>query len=244
METHNINWYAIIAIVLAASLVVFAFAKPQVVSVNPFESTKTLDVSADGKISADADVADIFVTVETKAKTADDAQEQNAAIVNSLRLALHGTGLIKDVTTSSFNMYPNYNYDTGRAVTDGYLVTHSLKINTEKVAAVGKILDVATANGATTISYVSFSLSDSKVESLKKQALAIAAENVMSKAQSLATATKVVLGRPVKVTENSYYNQPTYYGANFAAKELAAPTQVIAGQVDVMATVSISYEIA
>ncbi len=236
------RWSIIIAIILAVCLVAVIFVKPEVVTLSPSAQTSTLDVSADGKVSADADTADIYVTVDTRASTADKAQEANAATVNSLRLALHGTGLINEVTTNSFNMYPEYNYDfTERTLVD-YAVSHSLKINTDKVAAVGKILDVATANGATSISYVSFSLSDSKVESLKKQALVIAAQNAKDEAKALATASGVVLGKPVKVTENSYYNPPVYYDTRSFAAE-SAGSQVIAGQIDVTATVSISYEI-
>ena len=236
------RWSMIIAIILAIGLIATLLVKPSVVTVSPLADINTLDVSADGTVSAEADTADIYVSVDTKASTADKAQEANAATVNSLRLALHGTGLINEVTTSSFNMYPEYNYDFTERTLTGYVVSHSLKINTGKVAAVGKILDVATTNGATSISYVQFSLSDSKVESLKKQALAFAAENAKDKAKALATASGVVLGKPVKVTENSYYNPPMFYGAAKLSAE-SASTQVIAGQIDVTATVSISYEI-
>jgi uncharacterized protein YggE len=236
-------------IILAIGLVVAIAIKPSVVSVMPTSELKTLDVSADGTASADPNLADIFVTVNTKADTADAAQSANADVVNSLRLALIGTGYVKEVTTSSFNVYPDttYNPTTGASTPNGYRVTHSLKISTEKTATVGKILDVATANGASTVDYVQFSLDDKTVENLKQAALKDAAEKAMAKAQALAAASKVTLGKPVKVSENSYYQPPIYYGNTVmagASEKSAAPTQVIPGQIEISATVSISYDIS
>ena len=82
------RWSIIIAIILAVGLIATLLVKPSIVTVNPSAEKNTLDVSADGTVSADPDIADIYVTVETKADTAQKAQEDNAAIVNSLQLAL------------------------------------------------------------------------------------------------------------------------------------------------------------
>jgi len=243
MEKMNF-FVMILVLVLAIGLVAVTYAKPQVVNVGTSAEQNTLDVSADGTAFADPDVADIFVTVDTRADTAKQAQEQNAATVNSLRMALQGSGLVKEVTTSSYNIYPDYSYD-GEATVTGYVVSHSLKISTESMTGVGKVLDVAVANGANRVDYVSFSLSDDKAELLKKQALASAVSKAKDKAKSLALASGVTLGRPVHVSESSYYQPPIYYGAEkFAMDSVAAPTQVVPGEIEVTATVAISYEIS
>jgi uncharacterized protein YggE len=236
-------------IILAIGLVVAIAVKPNVVTVMPTSELQTLDVSGDGTASADPNLADIFVTVESNAQTADAAQSANADAVTNLRLALVGSSYVKEVTTSSFNVYPDYTYDpnTGASISNGYRVTHSLKISTEKTAAVGKILDIATASGASTIDYVQFSLSDKAVEDLKQTALEDAAGKAIAKAQTLASASKVTLGKPIKVSENSYYSPPIYYGNTYAMAGAVAEkssTQVVPGQIEVTATVSISYEIA
>ena len=245
MEKMNF-FVVILVLILAIGLVAVTYAKPEVVNIGAGTEQNTLDVSADGKASGDPDVADIFVTVETRSDTAAKAQDQNAATVNSLRMALQGSGLVKEVTTNSYNIYPDMSYDpdTGRSSVNGYIVSHSLKINTQSMTGVGKILDVAVVNGASTVDYVSFSLSDSKAESLKEQALASAASTAREKAKRLATASGVTLGKAVHVAESSYYQPPIYYGAEKFAMEAAAPTQVVPGEVEVTATVSISYEIS
>jgi hypothetical protein len=246
MEKMNF-FVMILVLVLAIGLVAVTYAKPQVVNVGTSAEQNTLDVSASSTASADPDIADIFVTVETISDTAAKAQDQNAATVGSLRMALQGSGLVKEVTTNSYNIYPDISYDpeSGRSIVNGYIVSHSLKISTESMTGVGKILDVAVANGASTVDYVSFSLSETKAESLKQQALASAASKAREEAKKLAAASGVTLGKPVWVTENSYYQQPqTYYGGAKLAMESAAPTQVVPGEIEVTATVSINYEIA
>ncbi len=45
---------------------------------------------------------DVFITVETSANTADDAQSANADTVTNLRLALVGSDYVIEVTTTSF----------------------------------------------------------------------------------------------------------------------------------------------
>ena len=237
----------ILVLVLALGLVAVAFVKPQVITVSPNAEKDTLDVSADGSASADPDIADIFVTVETRADTAAKAQDQNAATASSLRMALQGSGLVKEVTTNSYNIYPDISYDpeTGMSFVNGYIVSHSLKINTQSMTGVGKILDVAVANGASTVDYVSFSLSDAKAESLKQQALASAASKARDKAKNLAIASGVTLGKTLKVSESSGFQTPIYYGAEryAMAGASATPTQVVPGEIEVTATVAISYEI-
>src|SRR4030067_2354272 len=104
MEKANI-FVMILTIILAVGLIAVTFAKPQVVTVGAGSELNTLDVSAEGKSSADPNLADIFISVETKASTADAAQSANADTVNKLRLALVGAGSVKAVTTTSFNVY-------------------------------------------------------------------------------------------------------------------------------------------
>ena len=264
-----VSWMPILlSVVLAIGLVAVVFAKPSVVEVGPgADLPNTIDVSADGIMSADPDVADIFITVETTAANADDAQTQNAATVNSLRLALVGTGLVEEVTTTSFNIYPSYGYYYGSyagAATEpavvesgvalfqppnggSYTVTHNLKVHSENVNGVGKIIDVAVANGATRVDYVQFSLSEDKAEDLKQQALRNAVAKAKDKAQILASASGVSLGKPLHISESSYYQPPIFYGRDayaFAGVAEAAPTQVVPGAIEVSASVSISYEIA
>ncbi|MEM2874369.1 MAG: SIMPL domain-containing protein [Candidatus Nanoarchaeia archaeon] len=242
MALEKSTFIFIITLILAVGLVAVTFVKPNVVSVNPSEEPKTIDVWADGKASADPDLADIYVTVETRATTADEAQSQNAKIVNDLRLALTATGLTKDITTTSFNLWPEYSYAEEKPLLVDYVVTHSLKINTEKVVAVGKILDVATTSGATRIEYVQFSLSDKKIEELKKQALEKALQKAKDKAKFIAFAAGVSLGRVVHISETTGYYPSIYTREKITASE-EVPTQIIAGQIEVTATVAVSYAI-
>jgi hypothetical protein len=255
----------LLSAILAIGLVAVVIAEPSIVEVGPgADLPNTLDVSADGTASADPDVADIFITVETTAETADEAQSQNAEQVSRLRLALVGTGLVEEVTTTSFNLYPSYGYyygayagaepaavaESGVALyqppSSGYTVTHNLKVHSESVNGAGKIIDVAVANGATRVDYVQFSLSDDKAEDLKQQALRNAAAKAKDKAQVLASAASVSLGKPLHISESSYFYPPVYYGreAYAFAGVAEAPTQVTPGEIEVSATVSISYEIA
>ena len=224
-------------IILAIGVIAVAFAKPEVVTLTPGAEAKTIDVSADGTVSADPDFADIFITVETTSSSAETAQSDNAATVNSLRLALTTSGLVDEVRTTSFNLYPDY-------FGEGFTVTHSLKVSTDSTVSVGRVLDLITSQGVTRIDYVQFSLSEDRAEELKAAALRSAMDKAENKARTLASAASVGLGKAVKISESSFFSPPIFFGAERAVADLAAPTTVIPGQIEVSATVSVSYEIA
>jgi len=224
-------------IILAIGIAAVAFAKPEVVTISPGAEQNTIDVSADGVVSADPDFAEIFITVETTSGKAETAQSENAATVAALRQALTTSGLVDDVRTTSFNLYPNF-------FGEGFTVSHSLKVSTDSTTGVGRVLDLITAQGVTRIDYIQFSLSEDSAETLKQAALKTALDRAENKARALASAAGVGLGKAVKISETSFFSPPIFFAAERAVAAEGVPTTVVPGQIEVSATVAVSYEIA
>ncbi len=90
---------------------------------------------------------------------------------------------------------------------------------------------------------VQFKLSDSKLEQAKAWLLADATKNARSKAESMAKAAGLKLGKVRMISESSYGVTPLYFGAKALSAAESAPTQIQPGGVEVSAYVSVVYEI-
>jgi uncharacterized protein YggE len=90
--------------------------------------------------------------------------------------------------------------------------------------------------GANKINSITFTLSDSRKESLGKDALKKAIENARSKAELVAQEVDVNLKQPIYISAE-YTNVVPYYAAY---KEISS-TEISGGSVKVTASVSVSY---
>jgi len=213
------------------------------------EQKNTISVSDTGKITVSPDKAEIFVGVLTEGKTADEAQQLNADLMDKVKADLKKIGVAdSDMETMNFMINPKYDwtYSSGKII--GYEASHTLKITTTDIKGTGKIADAAVSAGANNVNYVNFILSDDVQKQVKNQAIKKAADAAKVKAQALADATGVKLGTIVDVSESSYYYSPYSYGGyamdSMAKAESSVPTSISPQDIDVEATVTITYEIA
>jgi uncharacterized protein YggE len=247
------NTTTILNIVLIVGIVAIALVlalNPGIISKQQTpEQKNTISVTDTGKITVDPDKAEIYAGVLTEGKTAEEAQQLNADKMDKIKAALKNIGVADaDMETTNFMVNPKYDwtYSSGKII--GYEASHTLKITTTEINSTGKIADAAVAGGANNINYVNFILSDDMQKLVKNQAIKKAADAAKAKAQALADATGVKLGSITDVSESSYYYNPYRYGgydmAVSSKAEAAVPTDISPQNIDVEATVTITYEIA
>ncbi|MEM4714327.1 MAG: SIMPL domain-containing protein, partial [Candidatus Nanoarchaeia archaeon] len=176
-----------------------------------------------------------YITISF-ASSASEAQNKNSNIVNALILSISGSSYAKEITTIGYFIYPEYDYSFTPPTLTGYKAVTNLRIRTNKINAVGTLLDLLVENGATEINSISFSLSEKKAAQAREQALKDAVNNANSKAEQLAKEAKIILGKPVHVAES--YSMPY-----LSTMRYAAGTTILPEEIKVSAAVSISYEI-
>lgn len=206
----------------------------------------TITVGASGSVMVDPDIAYVRVAVETKAETAAKAQQANAERFAAVEKVLYEQFKIdkKDVQTSGFNVYPEYNYTErdGRKLV-GYNATHSLQVAYRQLGDIGKLLDALANAGANRIDGVQFGTE--KAEQYELEALKKAMANAKAKADTLAASA----GRQVKGVINIVQGAsqtPPIVMTSVAAKSMAmadmASTSVQAGQIEISANVTVQYQ--
>jgi uncharacterized protein YggE len=207
-------------------------------------SGKTIIVHGTSTINLKADYGSINLGVSTKGATVAEAQAANKETMDKVIAAIRNQGVAEeDVTTSSFNVYPNYDYQYSKLTegdtVSGYQVDNMLMVTVRDLTKISVVLDAAMGAGANQSYGITFS--SSKQAEAYDEALKAAVKDGARKAGILAASMEKTLGGLVTMEEKEYsYN---LYGgsAMYKAEDSAAGTPILSGQIAVSATVTLTY---
>lgn len=230
---------------LAALCVVGAMTLGGAVSAYAAENRR-ITVNGQGVVTATPDIATVNLGVNIKDADAQTAQTKNTAVTNEVLAVLKNLGIAdKDVQTSYFSVYPDYDnvrmgFERDEPEITGYTVTNSLSVTIRDLSIVGTVLERSIAAGANYGGGISFGLSDST--EYYERALTLAIENARSKGAAIAKAVGVTIGAPSEISEQGgYYASTAYSGfANNMSMKDAIPVQQ--GTLNVTASVMVTYE--
>ena len=204
----------------------------------------SITVSGNGETLVAADTAVISLGVNARDKDVLAAQSKVNEAIAAIREALIENGVAKeDINTDFINIYAIYDYENDQEEVKAYNANSSLAIKTDDMDMAGKIIDIAFAAGANTLNGVSFSASDTEqanAESLKK-----AVQDATQKAQILAEASGLTITGISAINESATYSYDRGVMNNFGIAEEkamdAAPTEIQAAKLTVMASISITF---
>lgn len=206
----------------------------------------TVSVSGEGKVVAIPDIAaiDLGTTIERPEVAA--AQKENTRVMNELLAKLAESGVDKkDIQTTSYNVFPSYNWTDGKQTLRGYTVSQNVHVKIRDLDKVGDIIGQAGSLGANQIGGIQFTVDDP--DKLKDEARAKAIVAAKAKAAQLGEVAGVKLVRVVSFSESSGGNPPPPI---FYAKDMlgiggaAAPApSVEAGSTEITVDVNMTYEI-
>ncbi len=206
----------------------------------------TINVNGESTISAVADEVSVYVGIDTLKNTAEASKDENAEISDNVLTALIKAGIKREeIETSSYNIYPEYDWSTGNQDLKGYRTSNILKIKTTDFTKVGKIVDESIDAGATTIQSINFELSQEKQNQIKTEAISKATEDAKVKAEATAQGLGAKLGRvkSVTISDYNYYPYPIYTLESGADVKQAVSTEILPSSLDVRAMVNVVFEI-
>ena len=216
----------------------------------PFYQSQTersiLSVSGNAQIEAMPDKAEIYISVNTEGLRANEVQDSNSAISSGVIDALIGAGLLREnIETSSYNLYEKTEWDLKeqKYVDNGYALSHMLKITTTYVDDTGKLADTAVNAGANAVNSISFGLTKKMEKEARDDAMSKATILAREKAQTLAMASGIKLGKLINVEESNFYYTPFDYPMTRAGAE-KLDAQILPQKVTISGSVSMRFEIA
>ncbi|MCK9298189.1 SIMPL domain-containing protein [Methanoculleus sp. YWC-01] len=212
---------------------------------------KLIHVSGTGKVTTTPDQAVIVFAVETENADVKTAQQQNAERMDAVVNALKNAGIPeKDIRTAAYNIFPvteNDNRGLTISKVKYYRVINTLEVTLNDVNRAGEIIDLAVESGANKVNRFSFTLSDARQQEFRSQALTAAVAQARGDADAVAAAIGKTIVDVKEVNVGNNYI-PLVYDSRLMGMEKAAggaaPTPLEVGEIDVTATVSISYIIS
>tara|TARA_B100001971_G_C18179520_1_gene531947 strand:- start:468 stop:1259 length:792 start_codon:yes stop_codon:yes gene_type:complete len=262
MDTEYINHFKkekkTIFIIFISVLTIFLFTLIISTAVDIqnklIEVRNTLVVSGTGEIYAKPDLALMTFSVVTEAKTVDATMAENTEKMNNIISSIKSQGVEdKDLKTTSFSIYPRYEYEKGeiypsnilldppgKRILVGYEVSQSLQVKIRDLGRIGDIIQGATDNGANQVGSLQFTIDNQ--DELKKEAREQAIKKAKAKAKELTSQLGVKLGRITNFSEGS--SAPRYYGLMAEAMGGGGEDlQIETGENKITVTVSLTYEI-
>lgn len=231
-----------IAIVLGSWLVATNINHTSVIS---SEQNNNLSVAWDGKVFAAPDTFIVTILAQEKSKnTKEGFALVNGKIAQVQKILTENKIDEKDIQSTNISINPNYNYDNNKTTIDGFIATHGLTIKIRNLESVDAILSSVSSVENVQIQTTSYDIDDKTP--LYKTARDLAIAKAKQKAEDIARASWVTLGRILSINESQGYVSPVANQYFARAEGMASDVSwggVSAGQLEVSTTVSISYEI-
>jgi len=245
------------SLLMAAALAAAGAASPAMAqAVSPARvvapGNAVLTLSADGRSTRTPDLAVFSAGVTTQAKTAGAALSENADRMNAVITALKASGIAeRDIQTSNLSVNPVYGQPradsngnvSGDPVIIGYQANNQVEVKQRKIGNYGKTIDTLVEAGANQVSGPSFQLDNPDAAS--DEARIDAMKKARARADLYARAAGLTVKRILTISEGGGYSpQPMIMYAR-AEKMMAsgAPSPVAAGEVQVGANVTVTFEL-
>ncbi len=244
------------SLLLAAALAVAgaSSASAQAVSPGPVVAAgnAVLTISADGHSTRTPDLAVFNAGVTTQAKTAAAALSDNAERMNAVIAALKAAGIAdRDIQTSNLSVNPVYSQPrpdengnvSGEPAISGYQATNQVEVRQRKIGNYGKTIDTLVSAGANQVSGPSFQLDNADAAS--DEARIDAMKKARARAELYAKAAGLSVRRILTINEGGgYAPQPmVMYARADAMMAKAAPSPVSAGELQIGANVTVTFEL-
>jgi len=233
-------------ILIVALVALFSFR-----GVTSSTGDNTVNVQGIATVKAMPDLITVYFNVETKGETTTEAKEANSEILNNLIDALIEQGFSReDIVTENFNVYPNYVWTDNERKDEGFIASHSVKVelSIDDEAKIGPVVDAGVDAGAL-VSYINFELTQESQNKYKAEAMKMAAEDAKIKADAIAVGFDKKVGKLVNVQVNDfgYYPWNIYsrgYGVaedSIVVKEATSNIQV--GEKEITSTISATFKL-
>ncbi len=204
-------------------------------------------VTGEGKTFVTPDIAKITVGVAESGlslKTVQDSVNKKSAALTD---AVKNLGVKKeDIKTTSYNLYPQYDYQNSPNRLTGYQVSTTYEITIRDFDKINDLIVVATGAGANMEGGISFEVNEETKKEKLQEAREAAASDAKEKAQSLASAAGITLGKVINISENQGQNEirplPAMGGA-VTLDKMAIEPSVQAGQTEISVIVTLSFEV-
>jgi len=245
------NSFNFIGVVAVFFIFLFVFAKfGPAINFSTITQTKgePFIVSGEGKVTVTPDIAKLNVGIQESGASLKTVQNLVNTKSKNLTDAVKKLGVgEKDIKTVSYNVYPQYDYQSRVPNLTGYQVSTDYEITVRDFDKVNDIIVATTSAGANVVGGISFEIADPTKKQKLQDARDLAVKEAKEKAEGLAKSAGITLGKIVNISENQNGGNirplalPVSGGGDLQ-KSMAQP-DIQPGTTEIDVVVSLSYEV-
>lgn len=144
------------------------------------------------------------------------------------------------IRTTRVSLWPIYESNKAESPEIvGYRANSQVRVTTLELDKLGAIIDRSIGAGANRIDGLSFRLSDEKAKKIVGDAMTKAAEDAQDKANAVADALGVTLGKIVGISESVSYPTPI----TLAREAAVTPVPIEPGELELSVTLQVSFAV-
>jgi uncharacterized protein len=228
---------ALIAALVLAAAAITGIGRPEAAGGAEADSPRGITVTGTGRAELVPNEARFSLGVSTDGETAREALAANSVAMRRVLAALDGAGIPdRDVKTETVSVGPEYDGD-GKSP-DGFTARNSVSVRIDLDRA-GDVLDAGSRAGANEVHGPMLTSTDR--DAAEKKALEDAVADARSRAETLAEAAGVRVGRVTAIVEGFSRGIEAVTGLRTAADAASAPIEP--GTEEVQATVTVTFAI-
>lgn len=236
-----------IAAVFVLAFVFLRFTPPLPISSVVTQKQDMFTVSGEGKVTVVPDTAIVSLGINLTKPTVSQAQTEANKVMTGITQAVKDSGVGEaDIKTTSYSINPEFDYRSGPPNrVSAYRVFVEINVKVRDLEKINDVIDRSTAAGANSVGGIQLTVDEDRQKDLLHQAREEAVKEAKAKAESLAQAAGLTLGRIVNVQETSGGDTPRPMLAFEKAADAggaANQTQIQPGSTDISTTVTLSYE--
>lgn len=231
-------------------ILLFAYSKwgPAIpLNLSTQQRGEPLVVTGEGKVTIVPDVAKITLGIEQSGQTLKQVQSEVNQKSQNLTKELKKLGIDgKDIKTVHYNVYPEHDWESPAKKITGYRVSTSYQVTIEEFDKINEVLSITSSLGVNNIGNINFEVNDGTKKDKIQEARELAVEEAKEKANGLAKASGITLGKIINVTENQDQNSPRpLYDSKEVSIGSIEPIQpdIQPGKTEIVVSVSLSYEV-
>ena len=225
-----------------AILVILLLIAPIVHAADTWTGPPVVVTTGTGEIRAAPDRAIVTLTSEARAKTAKDAQQQEAQSTTAVRKLLADMKIPNEsVRTTSYDLQPEFDYVQGKQTPRGFLARHALEVRVDDLERLGELISKAVDAGSASVSGIQFDVKAR--DQLERDALKKAVEDARARADAAAAGAGTSVVSVIKVEEQRQFEPPRprmFARADMAAAAAPVATPVAEGEIEIRSTVMLT----
>lgn len=241
------------SLVLAAALV--PLAAPAFAQIQFGPNTPNMIVTqGDAVLRRAPDRAWLTISTQVRDGKPTDARRKSTEAMNDVIKAIKGAGIRDEqIRTTGYSLTPEIDYRTPARNITGYVVRNQIEVRIDDLDRVGEVIDAANIRKDSGLSIVGPRFDLKNPQAAQAEALKLAVENAMMKAQAIAAGARRSLG-PILRIEDSGVNtiappMPRQLmmgvagGRGGGAGEAPPETPITAGEIEIRVMVTLTVAI-